>query len=211
MQQQAHHSIDMEKMGRGTGPAWENRAGRNWGRLYRLLRIGLLCLVLHQLWIRSNTILNHQFKSQKSRRVQLPHEYEGNYQSNALNETLGFQNIFVLNLPKRVDRRDMMTLMAMASDLKIDFFDALDGNQTAQVRLPKIDMIEYLKETSYSFTPGQLGCYRSNLNIMQHIVNNRISSALIIQDDADWDEGIKSSLQKLQGENVTGKDDLQKR
>ena len=198
MLHQSHQTIDMEKVSRGM--AWEGKSSRTWARFSRFARAGLLLVVVYLLWARTSGVLQRQLRGPTtSRMVQLPHEYAGAYPSHALNQTLGFQNIFVLNLPRRVDRRDMMTLMAMASDVRVDFFDALDGNQTAQLRLPKIDMIEHLRESQYTFTPGQLGCYRSNLNIMQHIVDNRITSALIVQDDADWDEDLRGALKRMQG------------
>ncbi|KAL9107229.1 MAG: hypothetical protein Q9227_007853 [Pyrenula ochraceoflavens] len=44
---------------------------------------------------------------------------------------------------------------------------------------------------------GQLGCWRSHMNTLRHIVQNRISSALIFESDADWDVRFKDQLALL--------------
>ncbi|KAL2108729.1 hypothetical protein VUR80DRAFT_3437 [Thermomyces stellatus] len=49
-----------------------------------------------------------------------------------LNSTLGFQEIFVINLPERTDRRDAMTLAAAVTDLSLTFIPGVRGADVQQ-------------------------------------------------------------------------------
>jgi hypothetical protein len=51
------------------------------------------------------------------------------------NSTLGFQKIFVVNLPARTDRRDILELMAVASGIEVDFTSAISGKDVPDVAL----------------------------------------------------------------------------
>ncbi|KAF4638077.1 hypothetical protein G7Y89_g39 [Cudoniella acicularis] len=53
-----------------------------------------------------------------------------------MNETLGFQEIFVVNLPERTDRRDGMILASALSGIKIEFIDAVKGQDILDKALP---------------------------------------------------------------------------
>jgi hypothetical protein len=52
-----------------------------------------------------------------------------------VNQTLGFEKIFVINLPFRTDRRDALELMAAATDMKLDFSRAVKGEEVEGVAL----------------------------------------------------------------------------
>jgi GR25 family glycosyltransferase involved in LPS biosynthesis len=39
-----------------------------------------------------------------------------------------------------------------------------------------------------------IGCWRAHLNVLQKIVHEDVASALVFEDDADWDVSLKSQL-----------------
>ena len=163
-----------------------------------ILVLSLPYYVFHTRNNRVKTLLSTREYS----KVILPQEYHGKFESIHLNRTLGFQKIYVLNVPKRVDRRDMMSLMALASNVEIEYVTGVDSEAISSLRLPPIQLIDGLRNMNFQFSPGQLGCYRSNLNIMRKIVDEKVTSALIIQDDVDWDEDLFDSLERLQGKQA---------
>ncbi|PWN31377.1 uncharacterized protein FA14DRAFT_95098 [Meira miltonrushii] len=131
--------------------------------------------------------------------VTLPMEYEDDqlYKPVKMNSTLGFERVFILNLDMRTDRRDLMSLMGLISDIDFEYISAFNKNNTDEVRMPNVALHPQFEQDS--LTQGQFACYRSNLNIMRRIVEERIESALIIQDDAEWDLDFKLALERLQG------------
>ncbi|KAH7308377.1 putative LPS glycosyltransferase [Stachybotrys elegans] len=103
------------------------------------------------------------------------------------NTTLGFENIFVVGLPERTDRRDRMVLQAALSNLSIEFIDGPDGKGAADKAIP-------IKQGHSRLTSGALGYQRAHMNAIQAVVERQISSALILEDGTDWDIRIKEQM-----------------
>jgi GR25 family glycosyltransferase involved in LPS biosynthesis len=100
------------------------------------------------------------------------------------NRTLGFQDIFVISLPERTDKRDAIGLQASLTDLSLTYEDGVYG-----AAIPA-----EAKPFGMHRAAGEVGCWRSHLNIMQKMVRERINTALIFEDDADWDVALKSQM-----------------
>ncbi|KAK3305266.1 glycosyltransferase family 25 protein [Chaetomium strumarium] len=106
------------------------------------------------------------------------------------NRTLGFQHIFAINLPPRTDRRDAMTIAASLSNLNVTWIDGIAGNDVLDEVLPGNS-----ESRQSGFTVGNKGSWRAHMNVLQRIVHENITSALILEDDADWDVRLKRQLQ----------------
>ncbi|KAI2468122.1 glycosyltransferase family 25 protein [Annulohypoxylon bovei var. microspora] len=102
------------------------------------------------------------------------------------NKTLGFSKIFVINLPSRTDRRDAMALAGAVSNLTFTWVDGVSGNQVMDPTTPVSNGVR---------SPGAKGSWRSHMNALQAVVRDNLGSALIVEDDIDWDIRLKSQLQ----------------
>ncbi|KAK4126790.1 glycosyltransferase family 25 protein [Parathielavia appendiculata] len=107
-----------------------------------------------------------------------------------LNVTLGFQHIFVINLSTRTERRDAMTLSAALSELKITWVDGVAGKDVPDNALPGDPTTR-----QGAFGLGNKGSWRAHMNVLQRIVRENVTSALILEDDADWDVRLKLQMQ----------------
>jgi len=119
----------------------------------------------------------------------LKHHYHNKVISNG---TLGFEKIYAIGLSDRTDRRDSMEVAADVSGLKIEWMDGVTPNDMPQKTIPpayKLDKV----------LPGVIGCWRSHMNVIREIVRNKVSSALIFEDDADWDLRIVEQMQDFAG------------
>ncbi|KAH7336278.1 hypothetical protein BKA65DRAFT_563288 [Rhexocercosporidium sp. MPI-PUGE-AT-0058] len=112
--------------------------------------------------------------------------------SNLWNSTLGFQKIFVINMPSRTDRRDAISLAAAVSDLTVDFIEGVGGDSIPEAAFPPEGSRESIK-----LSKGIKGSWRSHMNILHEIVHQNLSSALIFEDDVDWDIRIRYQLDKF--------------
>ncbi|KAF1996220.1 glycosyltransferase family 25 protein, partial [Amniculicola lignicola CBS 123094] len=104
---------------------------------------------------------------------------------NIRNRTLGFQKIFAVSMPHRTDKRDYLALMAHVSGLDITAVDGVNGSLMHPHAIPS------------SFTEGgsgTYGCWRAHLNIYQRMLREQIQSALIFEDDADWDVFLRAQM-----------------
>lgn len=102
----------------------------------------------------------------------------------ASNATLGFQKIFVINLASRYDHRDSMSLAAALSGLEVEYVDGV--TEVARKYLPPGDD---------SPSDGSLAAYRAHMNVLRKIIEQNLTSALVMEDDVDWDVRIKSQMQ----------------
>ncbi|KAF7542114.1 hypothetical protein G7054_g33 [Neopestalotiopsis clavispora] len=90
------------------------------------------------------------------------------------NTTLGFEKVFVLGLPARTDRRDAIVLSSVLSDFEIEFIDGIRGGMVPDKVLP----------LSPNGRPRP-----SNPE-----VGSNLTSALILEDDADWDVRLRVQM-----------------
>lgn len=104
--------------------------------------------------------------------------------NDVFNSTLGFQEVFVISLKQRADRQDAITVQASVTNLKFTLVDAARGDDISTLVLPP----------TMHLSGGPLGCWRSHLNVMRHVIENNIQTALIIEDDADWDVSLHNQL-----------------
>ncbi|KAF7595184.1 hypothetical protein BBP40_006928 [Aspergillus hancockii] len=103
-----------------------------------------------------------------------------------LNETLGFEKVFFINLPNRPDKRDAITLAASLLQFRPEFIDG--------VKVDEIDKKAYPSNWDPNYLPGEFGGWRAHINAMQRIVQDRIATAFVLEDDADWDVNLKEQL-----------------
>ncbi|KAL5001183.1 hypothetical protein BDV10DRAFT_160808 [Aspergillus recurvatus] len=105
------------------------------------------------------------------------------------NETLGANAIFAVSLPSRVDKRDNIILGSSVSGFHIEVIDATTPDA--------VDPKTYPYNWNYDHRPVEYAARRSHLSIMQRILRERLASAIIMEDDADWDVTIKTQLQSF--------------
>ncbi|ORX96857.1 hypothetical protein BCR34DRAFT_578395 [Clohesyomyces aquaticus] len=102
------------------------------------------------------------------------------------NRTLGFQKIYAVSMPHRTDKRDYLALMAHMSGLDIEFIDGVNGSMMHPHALPN--------PWGGDKGAGTYGCWRAHLDIYQKMLQEKIHSALIFEDDADWDVFLRAQL-----------------
>ncbi|KAI1504872.1 glycosyltransferase family 25 protein [Biscogniauxia marginata] len=105
-----------------------------------------------------------------------------------LNSTLGFEKIFVINLPARTDRRDAMSLAGAVSNLSFTWVSGLTGDQVPAIAVSANGAASGLR------SPGARGSWRSHMNAVEAVIEQDLGSALIMEDDVDWDVRLKRQL-----------------
>ena len=108
------------------------------------------------------------------------------------NSTLDFGKIYVLNLEAREDRHDEMALIAAASGLQLNFVAGVDSKTLEKQALP-----DNYGTPHILLEPAHLACYRGHANIWRKIVEEGIDTALIMEDDVDWDLNIREIVPRV--------------
>ncbi|KAK9446906.1 uncharacterized protein V1518DRAFT_422941 [Limtongia smithiae] len=103
----------------------------------------------------------------------------------ATNETLGFAKIILLSLKTRTDRRDTIALMCSVTGIKVTtIIDAVETKDIAPKAYPSGAGLKKL--LTDRFHP-YVGSWRSHMDVLRYIVDNHIETALVLEDDIDWD------------------------
>ncbi|WP_345828583.1 glycosyltransferase family 25 protein [Erwinia sp. HDF1-3R] len=87
--------------------------------------------------------------------------------------------IFVINLKKSVFRREAITSRLDELGLEFELLDAVDGRDMSEE-----ERRVHTKELNYAFLPGEIGCALSHQKAYKRMIDNNISEALILEDDA---------------------------
>ncbi|KAE8379172.1 hypothetical protein BDV26DRAFT_303758 [Aspergillus bertholletiae] len=103
------------------------------------------------------------------------------------NETLGFQHIYAIGMKERTDKRDYLTLAASFLGIKVDWRDGVYPDSVVEKAYP-------LKLSESGVKPAAIGCWRAHMNTLIDIVENQYTTALILEDDADWDVSLRQQL-----------------
>ncbi|KAF1968730.1 hypothetical protein BU23DRAFT_479468 [Bimuria novae-zelandiae CBS 107.79] len=101
------------------------------------------------------------------------------------NATLDFQEIIYISMPYRTDRQDAMALIAAQTGIKLNKMIA--GVPSADVH-EKARPINKSKEDP---SKPWVGVWRAHADAWRYIIDNNIQSALILEDDVDWDVNVK--------------------
>ncbi|KAK5070589.1 hypothetical protein LTR51_007623 [Lithohypha guttulata] len=103
------------------------------------------------------------------------------------NRTLGFQKVFAIGFENRVDKRDAITIGSSLSEFDVDW--------SGGVRFADIPKKAIAETWDFNELPNSThAAWRAHLNLLRHIVNERIQTALIMEDDTDWDWFLKDQL-----------------
>ncbi|CAG8437511.1 7139_t:CDS:2, partial [Diversispora eburnea] len=98
-----------------------------------------------------------------------------------------FNHIYCINLPSRSDRREKVTTIAKYHNLDIDFIEAINKDDAKTLK-------HYLSDLA----PPHKTCYASHYKTYELVVSNNYQSALILEDDVDFEVNIKDFLNAVQ-------------
>ncbi|KAL3420063.1 Procollagen galactosyltransferase 1 [Phlyctema vagabunda] len=136
------------------------------------------------------------FQHKQERQEPSKNKYYRNYVTELLrednlldvrNETLGFEKIYVIGLPERTDKRDAFSLQASLTDIHFEWLDGVKGEKVADKAIPQF-------WPSNAGKGATLGCWRGHMNAIQKMVQEEVATALLFEDDADWDIMLKEQL-----------------
>ncbi|KAF2142941.1 glycosyltransferase family 25 protein [Aplosporella prunicola CBS 121167] len=97
-----------------------------------------------------------------------------------------FQKIFVIKLSSRTDHRDSMSLSAAFTDLNIEYVNSIAEDE---------EKILSPDGSKTNLNEADLEVWRAHKNVARMIVEQNITSALVLEEGVDWDLHIKAQMQ----------------
>ncbi|WP_034455496.1 glycosyltransferase family 25 protein [Buttiauxella noackiae] len=103
--------------------------------------------------------------------------------------------VFIISLESEQERRRKISLQCKEQSLLCEFINAIDGR-----KLPS----EIATTVTHDFynsklTRGEIGCALSHLNIYSKMVSENICHALVLEDDAIFDDSLHECLSGVDG------------
>uniref|UniRef100_A0A673W2N3 Collagen beta(1-O)galactosyltransferase 2b n=1 Tax=Salmo trutta TaxID=8032 RepID=A0A673W2N3_SALTR len=116
-------------------------------------------------------------------------------------DKMGFDEIFLINLKRRLDRRQRMLSTMTSLGLQATLTDAVDGKalNTSQLQALGIEMIPGYKDP-YSgrvLTRGEIGCFLSHHSTW---VQRGLSKVLVLEDDVRFEPRFKRRMMTIMEE-----------
>ncbi|XP_077053867.1 procollagen galactosyltransferase 1 [Siphateles boraxobius] len=119
-------------------------------------------------------------------------------------DKMGFDEVFMINLLRRSDRRDRMLRTLYEQQIECKIIAAVDGKalNSSQVEALGIEMLPGYSDPYHGrpLTKGELGCFLSHYNIWTEIVDRGLKTSLVIEDDLRFEIFFKRRLQNLMHE-----------
>ncbi|KAL4924534.1 uncharacterized protein BDV17DRAFT_295304 [Aspergillus undulatus] len=106
------------------------------------------------------------------------------------NETLGFQHIYAIGLKERTDKHDSLSLAASLTGMKVEWLEGVRPGDVSQKALP-----QGMDNPDIPYTV--VLCWRAHMNALRSVVENKYATALVMEDDADWDVTIRPQLREI--------------
>ncbi|CAH2311912.1 Hypothetical predicted protein [Pelobates cultripes] len=116
-------------------------------------------------------------------------------------DKMGFDEIFMINLKRRQDRRMRMLRSLYEQEIQVKIFDAVDGKalNSSQLKAMNINMVPGYHDP-YSgriLTRGEIGCFLSHYYVWKEVIERGLEKSLVIEDDVRFELQFKNKLTKL--------------
>lgn len=111
--------------------------------------------------------------------------HDQTWSAESFNSTLSFGKIYSIGLKGAYTRRDELSLLSYQHRLDLTHIEAIDGRTLTLKQLPY---------GASNLKPGELGCWRSHMNTLKQMLEDGVETALIVEDDFDFDVRIRSQL-----------------
>ncbi|XP_034046532.1 procollagen galactosyltransferase 1 isoform X1 [Thalassophryne amazonica] len=119
-------------------------------------------------------------------------------------DKMGFDEVFMINLQKRPDRRERMLKALYEQEIACKIIAAVDGKamNVSEIHAMGIHMLPGYSDPYHGrpLTKGELGCFLSHYNIWKEIVERGLHSSLVIEDDLRFEVFFKRRLMNLMNE-----------
>nr|XP_033780957.1 procollagen galactosyltransferase 1 [Geotrypetes seraphini] len=116
-------------------------------------------------------------------------------------DKMGLDEVFLINLKRRKDRRDRMLRALYKQQIACKIVNAVDGKamNATQVDAMGIKMLPGYKDPYHGrpLTKGELGCFLSHHSIWKEIVERELEWSLVFEDDLRFEVFFKRRLLNL--------------
>ncbi|OYD24364.1 glycosyltransferase family 25 protein [Oceanimonas baumannii] len=95
-----------------------------------------------------------------------------------------FPHVYVISLPRHHERRALISQQLNRLGFKFEFVEGVDGTKLEDNILNNVDLDFCKKKFGHTMNHSEIACALSHIKVYKKIVDNGLSSAIILEDDA---------------------------
>ena len=113
--------------------------------------------------------------------------------------TYGFDKVYVINLKRRPERLQKISLILRLLGIKFRIFDAVDGNALTDAEVARLHFLPGYEDpyAKRPMTKGEIGCFLSHYWIWRDIVDNKYQRVIVFEDDVRFAENATVELNRV--------------
>ena len=97
--------------------------------------------------------------------------------------------VFVISLARAMERREDIVRRLNTANIRHEIVDGVDGNKLDLAEIgDRMDSEAQMKYYGRPLYRGEFGCYLSHYNLWRRIVAEKIPAAVVLEDDAVWED-----------------------
>ncbi len=100
-------------------------------------------------------------------------------------ETFG---LYVINLDRSADRWEAIRVQAEKFGLNVERVSGVDGNKVCADSWVDADESKFIVRNGRNMLPGEYGCYKAHLSVLETFVSSGYTNAIVIEDDIELTE-----------------------
>ncbi|KAG8448003.1 hypothetical protein GDO86_015197 [Hymenochirus boettgeri] len=116
-------------------------------------------------------------------------------------DKMGLDEIFLINLPRRPERRERMLRSLYEQEILCRVIDAVDGRDlnSSDIKRLGVNLLPgyYDPFSGRTLTKGEVGCFLSHFKIWTEITERQIDVALVFEDDVRFEPFFKRKIIRL--------------
>ena len=130
---------------------------------------------------------------------------EEHKKSNLAKDTLGTDQVYLINLDRRPDRMENMKAILDELQIKYKRVNAVDGKVDVNPEYMKRNGIEMMSDFSEPYhgralTYGEIGCFMSHYNIWKDVIDNNFKEIIVFEDDVRFEPFFRHKLHSVRQE-----------
>ena len=111
--------------------------------------------------------------------------------------TPGLPPIWIISLPRSVERRAIMADHMNSLEFPYEFVDAVDGSKLSEEELAALySREEAIRLLGRPLTHGEIGCALSHLALCRRLIDAGLEEAIILEDDVRVDPALREVMER---------------
>ncbi|OCT57947.1 procollagen galactosyltransferase 1 isoform X1 [Xenopus laevis] len=116
-------------------------------------------------------------------------------------DKMGFDEIFLINLRRRSERRERMLRSLYEQEITCRIIDAIDGGamNSSDIKRLGVNLLPgyYDPFSGRTLTKGEVGCFLSHFQIWKEITERQLDTAVVFEDDVRFQPFFKRKIIRL--------------